>query len=138
MAIPMMSGCPISRRGLCARLGRRAAGFQLEPAADGDDGLSVGFAIRLRSSPSRPLSTVHRNSRSLSAGRLRRNISAANTTAFKTSQPPTQILKPVMAFLLGRISARFCYFFRSAGCGETDDDSIVPSTEQAKSVFSRT
>ena len=62
----------------------------------------------------------------------------ANITAFNTSQPPTQILKPVMAFILGRISARLCYFFRSPGWGETDDESIVPSTEQAKRVFSRT
>ena len=75
--------------------GRRAAGFQLESATAGIDGLSVGFAVRLHgpSSVSRLPSTTHRNSRSLSTGRSRRNISAANTTAFSSSHPPTMMLK---------------------------------------------
>ena len=70
--------------------GRRAAGFQLESATAGIDGLSVGFAVRLHgpSSVSRLPSTTHRNSRFLSAGRSRRNISAAKTTAFTSSNPP--------------------------------------------------
>jgi hypothetical protein len=38
--------------------------------------------------------------RSLSTGRSRRNISAANTIAFSSSQPPTMMPKADMAFPL--------------------------------------
>jgi hypothetical protein len=82
---PMMSGCPTSSLSSFARPAASAA-----PTSGGTStgtgsreprwgGLSVGFAIR----PRLP-STAHRNSRSVSTGRRRRNISAANITAFNT------------------------------------------------------
>ena len=70
---------------------RREAGLQLESATAGIEVLSAGFAGP--SSASRLPLTTHRNSRSLSAGRSRRNISAANTTAFSRNHPPTMMLK---------------------------------------------